>query len=160
MTHPAQRGLRILVTVGTTDFDALVRKVDQLAPAAGWQGWMQIGEGVYEPRNLPFFRIVPSLASYFERVSLVIAHGGYATTMEVLRRGLPLVSCSNPDRYDGHQQDLLSALSERGELEWCRHVDDLPDAVDAALSRSHVSMAAPECHIEQVIHRFLRGEGP
>jgi UDP-N-acetylglucosamine transferase subunit ALG13 len=152
----------IFVTVGSTDFDALIQSADMLVPALDVEGIMQIGHGQYIPVNWPHFRFAPSLAPYYEQATLVIAHGGLATTMEVLGQGLPLVSASNPDRYDHHQDDLLSAMAEEGYLVWCRHLDQLEQAVESALQAAQngsLKRYEPsECQIHTVIDRFLHTE--
>ena len=145
----------VFVTVGSTDFDALVQVVDQLAPLLGLQGTMQIGWGQYVPANAPYFRFAPELDSYYERASLVIAHGGLATTMEVLRRGIPLVSVSNADRYDNHQDDLLATLAEEGYLVWCRRLDELRESIELAGRLTTPRYTPPDCTIHLVIHEFL-----
>ena len=147
----------IFVTVGSTDFDALIRVVDNLVPSLQAQGVMQIGHGQYVPVNMPYFRFASSLNPYYEQASLVIAHGGLGTTMEVLERGLPLVSVSNPDRYDDHQQDLLSTMAEEGYLIWCRRLDELKQAIETARTTSLRPYQAPECEIHLVINEFLSG---
>jgi UDP-N-acetylglucosamine transferase subunit ALG13 len=145
----------IFVTVGSTDFDSLVQAVDSLAPSLDGTGVMQIGGGAYEPNNMPFFRFAPSLAPYYEHASLVIAHGGLATTMEVLMRGLPLVSVSNPDRYDNHQDDLLSNMAAEGYLVWCRRLEDLCQSIRTAQTTPLKPYEPCECEIHTHIHRFL-----
>jgi beta-1,4-N-acetylglucosaminyltransferase len=149
------RDPHIFVTVGSTDFDSLVQAVDRLAPSLEGTGIMQIGGGEYEPTNMPFFRFARSLDPYYEQATLVIAHGGLATTMEVLVRGLPLVSVSNPDRYDNHQDDLLSNMAQEGYLVWCRRLDDLAQAIHAAQTTSLKPYEQCECEIHTHIHRFL-----
>lgn len=146
----------IFVTVGSTDFDSLVRAVDTLAPSLEGTGVMQIGGGQYEPSNMPFFRFANSLAPYYDQASLVIAHGGLATTMEVLMRRLPLVSVSNPDRYDNHQDDLLSTMEEEGYLVWCRQLTDLKQAIQTAQTTSLRPYEQCECEIHTHIHEFLK----
>jgi UDP-N-acetylglucosamine transferase subunit ALG13 len=150
------RRSNVFVTVGSTDFDVLIQAVDALVPALNTQGVMQIGYGQYIPVNLPYFRFAPSLAPYYEQASLVIAHGGLATTMEVLRQGLPLVSVGNPDRYDDHQQDLLSTMAEEGFLVWCRRLDGLEHAIETARTMPLRRYQPPECRIHLVINEFLR----
>ena len=146
----------IFVTVGTTDFDALVRAMDELAPALGEEVVAQIGQGRYLPRRVSeYFRLAPSLAPYYERARLVVSHGGLATVMEVLRRGGRLVGVSNPDRYDRHQEDLLSYLDERGHLVWCRDLSRLKEAIAVAGERIPVPYAPPPCTIHLVIEAFL-----
>ena len=146
----------IFVTVGSTDFDALIRAVDALVPSLGTQGIMQIGHGQYIPVNLPYFRFAPFLTPYYEQASLVIAHGGLATTMEVFKQGLPLVSVSNPDRYDDHQQDLLSTMAEEGYLVWCRRLSQLEQAIKTAQTTPLRRYQPPECEIHLIINEFLQ----
>jgi UDP-N-acetylglucosamine transferase subunit ALG13 len=145
------------VTVGSTDFDALIQAVDLLAPDLQVQGIMQIGHGQYIPTHLPYVRFAPSLDPYYEQASLVIAHGGLGITIEVLERGLPLVSVSNPDRYDHHQDDLLSAMSREGYLTWCRQLDQLGQAVRTASTQPLRRYEPPRCEIHLRILEFLQG---
>lgn len=156
---------QIFVTVGSTDFDVLVQAVDHLAPMLDAEGVMQIGQGLYTPSNWPYFRFAPSLDPYYDEATLVIAHGGLATTIEVLTRGLPLVSVSNLDRFDNHQDDLLSAMAKEGYLVWCHQLDQLGQAVETALQAAEngsLKRYEPsECRIHTVINDFLlRGKLP
>ncbi len=146
----------LFVTVGSTDFDALIRAVDSLLPALGQpNGIMQIGHGQYTPADMPYFRFAPALDSYYEQATLVIAHGGLATTMEVLRRGVPLISVSNPDRYDNHQEDLLAAMAEENYLIWCRRLEDLEQAINLAQTTPLQPYQPPKCEIHRIINEFL-----
>ena len=146
----------IFVTVGSTDFDPLVRAMDKLFPMLeGYDGIMQIGHGVYEPVSMPFVRFAPSLDLYFEQATLVVAHGGLATTMEVLERGIPLVSVSNTDRYDNHQDDLLQALAAEEYLTWCRDLKRLKESIEAAEAKAPKAYVVPECQIPQKIATYL-----
>ncbi|MCS6843709.1 MAG: hypothetical protein NZ528_05185 [Caldilineales bacterium] len=145
----------IFVTVGTTDFDALVEAADRLAAALDEEVVIQIGHGSYEPRHARWFRFADSLAPYYDRASLVISHGGFGTVTEVLRRGLPLVGVSNPDRYDRHQDQILRAFEEGGHLVWCRNLAELPSAVERARRTALVPYCPPESRIHEVVRAFL-----
>lgn len=147
----------LFVTVGSTDFDPLVRKVDELAPRLKTPaGIMQIGHGRYVPNNLPYFRFAPSLDPYYARAGLVVAHGGLAITMEVLSRGLPLVSVSNADRYDQHQAELLRAMADEGYLYWCKQLNDLEEVIGAAQTHPPRRYIPPDCAIHREIDAYLR----
>ena len=97
----------IFVTVGTTAFDALVRRMDELVPDLGEQVICQIGSGSYTPRQCDSLRFAPSLLEFFQRARLVVSHGGQGSIMEAVGSGKPLVGVSNPDRIDRHQDDIL-----------------------------------------------------
>jgi beta-1,4-N-acetylglucosaminyltransferase len=145
----------IFVTVGTTDFDDLIRTMDELAPSLGEEVVAQTGRGRYVPRNLTHFDLAPSLEPYYAQARLVVAHGGLGTAIEVLERGLKLIGISNPDRYDHHQDDILRTLSERGHLLWCRSLADLPAALAAAAQMRFTPYSAPPCRIAEVIRDYL-----
>ena len=147
----------IFVATGTTGFDTLTERMDHLSPTLAETVVIQIGNGQYVPQQAEYFRFAPSLAPYYAQASLVIAHGGLATTMEVLKRGLPLISVGNPDRYDDHQRDLLSTMAEEGYLIWCRHLDGLEQAIETAQATPLRSYQPPECEIHLVINEFLKG---
>ena len=145
----------IFVTVGTTDFDALVRAMDDLAPTLDEPVIAQIGRGQYEPRNMQFVRFAPSLDPYYSQARVVVSHGGLGTLIEVMQRGLKLIGLSNPDRYDRHQDDLLGAFEAAGHMLWCRDLADLPQALREADARTFTPYASPPCHIAQVIRDYL-----
>jgi len=148
----------VFITVGTTDFDALVRAVDSSHWIGDYAGAFQIGEGAHEPTSLPFVRFAPSLDQYFDKADVVVSHGGMATTMEVLRRGLPLVSVSNDDRRDGHQDDILSELEAGGHLVWCRSLDQIGASVERAATTELTPYLEPESTIHEVVEDFLARE--
>ena len=145
----------IFVTVGTTDFDALIRKMDELAPTLADEVVAQIGRGRYVPAHMEHFRFAPSLDPYYRRARMVVAHGGLGTMIEVLQWGTKLIGVSNPDRYDRHQDDLLSTLDSRGHMVWCRQLGDLPQALAEIDARTFVPYVTPCCHIAQVIREYL-----
>jgi len=147
--------VRIFVAVGTTEFDGLVQAMDALAPELGADVTVQIGHGDYVPQHCQYFRLAPTLEPYYDWADVVVAHGGFGTTMEVLRKGKRLISLSNPDRYDEHQSDLLGTLDAEGYLVWCRTLADLPAALRSMEARTFRPYEPPECHIHEVIADFL-----
>ena len=145
----------IFVTVGTTDFDALVRAMDDLAPTLDEKVVAQVGRGRYAPQHMEYFRFAPSLDPYYDQARVVVAHGGLGTMIEVLQRGIKLIGLSNPDRYDRHQEDLLSTLDARGHMVWCRRLTDLTQALEEIDTRTFVRYEMPPCRIAGVIRRYL-----
>jgi beta-1,4-N-acetylglucosaminyltransferase len=149
--------LMIFVATGTTGFDALAQAMDGLAEALGEPVLVQIGDGAYQPQRAEFFRFAPSLLPYYERASLVVAHGGLGVCVEVLEAGKPLVAVGNPDRYDQHQSDLLRVLEAEGHLVWCRAVSELALAITRARQGGLRPYRRPECTIPTHIHALLCG---
>jgi UDP-N-acetylglucosamine transferase subunit ALG13 len=116
---------------------------------------MQIGQGRYVPRQAEYFRFEPSLKPYYEQASLVVAHGGMGTCMEVLGCGKPLVAVDNPDRFDQHQEDLLTVLAAQNYLIWCKDLSELPKALRRARETEFKRYVVPDCEIHTVIREFL-----
>ncbi len=145
----------IFVTVGSGDFDPLIRQMDRLAPQLDLPVVMQIGLGKYEPMHAEFFRFAPSLAPYYERADLVVAHGGVGVTLEVLTRHIPLVSVDNPDRPDHHQDDILSHLASQGYLLWCRDLTRLGVAIAQARTTTFPAFELPPLALHLVVAEFL-----
>jgi len=144
------------VSVGSTDFDDLIRAVDLHATSLNLKGIMQIGNGKYKPKNFPFFRFADSLQPFYKNASFAVAHGGLATTMEILREGVPLVSVSNPDRYDNHQEDLLKIMEKKGYLIWCRQIEKIGESINLVMTRNLNTYNPPECKIHIHIDQFLK----
>jgi UDP-N-acetylglucosamine transferase subunit ALG13 len=147
----------IFVSVGSGNFDALVKALDRIcARRPDLNILMQIGLGSYEPQHTRYFRFAPSLEPYYDQAALVIAHGGVGVTMEVLRRGLPLIGVDNPDRPDQHQIDILSHLSEGGFLVWCRDLSQLEPTIDSMPGRTLQRWQPDPCTVHLVVAEFLQ----
>lgn len=148
----------IFVAVGTTDFDALIRKIDEIAPRLPEKVVMQIGNGQYVPQNCQYIRFAPSLDPYYDRATIVVSHGGLGITTEALERGKKLIGVENTACHDTHQRELLSTLSEEGYLIWCRNLDDLPEALEYARHHELKKYVAPRCEIHTLIKQFLQNQ--
>jgi len=147
--------LSIFVTVGTTDFDGLVKAMDKLSTSLDEPVTIQIGTGRYLPKWTRYFRFTDSLEPYLRGAGLVVAHGGLATCTEVLVQGKPLVAVANPDRYDDHQQDLLARLEAEGFLLYCRDLDGLGKAIKSSTGRCFRPYTRPQTSIHLRIREYL-----
>jgi len=146
----------IFVTVGTSDFDLLVQKMDQVASSLDDEVLIQIGYGQYIPQNCEYFRFAPSLEPYYDRADIVVAQGGVATIIEVLTKGKTLISVENTTCVDSHQTEILSAFAEENFLIWCRDLEALPSLLEQAPTVELKSYAAPPCTIGDMIRDFLQ----
>lgn len=150
-----KKELFLFVTVGSTDFDDLIKAVDNLVPKLDTKGIMQIGNGKYKPVNLKYFRFKETLEPFYKKATLAVAHGGLGTTIELLKLRIPLVSVSNPDRFDKHQDDLLKAMEDEGYLVWCKSLNDLLSSIRLAQIKNFRIYETPKCMIHNVIKKFL-----
>jgi beta-1,4-N-acetylglucosaminyltransferase len=145
----------IFVTVGTTDFDGLVRAADMLARDASERFVVQYGAGTYVPENCESFRFARSLHAYLSDADLVVSHGGLGTVVEVLLQGTPLVAVANPDRFDDHQEEILAEFAKKDHLVWCRDLGDLATAIVEAQTRVLSPYSSPSCWIAERVRDFL-----
>lgn len=145
----------IFCTVGTTDFDPLVKAVDALAPELGEEVIFQIGQGLYEPQNGAWFRLRPTIDDLLAEALLIIGHGGFGTVIEVISLGKPFVSVPNPDRYDRHQEQILRRFAADGHLVACFDLNDLPAAIAQARSTQFRPYAPPETTLHLDVQSFL-----
>jgi beta-1,4-N-acetylglucosaminyltransferase len=149
----------IFVTVGSTKFIALVRKMDELAPSLGDEVVMQIGNGSYSPKNCRFFRYAASLEPYYDQADLIVAHGGLGTIVEVSERGKKLICVVNPTTMDLHQEHLLRIYAEKNYLLWCKDLKQLAAAIQQAQEMQFARYQPPECYVHDVIKDYLVGLG-
>lgn len=145
----------IFCTVGTTDFDPLVAAVDALAPTLGEEVLFQIGQGLYEPRHGPWFRLRPRIDDILAEATLVIAHGGFGTIIEVITLGKPLICAPNPDRYDHHQEQILRRFAAEGYLLACFDLADLPAAITRAHTTRFNRYELPDVTLHTEIRSYL-----
>lgn len=145
----------IFVTVGSTDFDALTTRVDELAPHLGTDIVMQIGLGEYIPRNAQSFRFAPSLDDYYDQADIVVGHGGLGTIVEALERGKKLICVVNPATYDRHQEHLLQMFASQNFLIWCKDLQELGEAIRQAREAELSPYQPPQCHMHEVIAEYL-----
>ncbi|KAK9846639.1 hypothetical protein WJX81_008181 [Elliptochloris bilobata] len=155
-------GGTVLVTVGTTRFDALVRAVDDpaVAEALAASGFtelvIQVGAGEYRPQRLlppdapgragmaagglrvSWFEFLPSLAERMAAADLVISHAGSGSVFEALAASKALIAVPNAALMANHQAELAGALAGM------RHCFTTPpERLLATLQRMDLSTLAP-----------------
>lgn len=124
----SKRGMRVFVTVGTTEFGGLVRavcshQVQKILKDLGFSSMnIQAGKTMVDVRRclLPtsIYDYKPSLQSDMSRAQLVISHAGAGTCLEVLELRKLLVVVVNDTLMDNHQLELAQKLAEDGYLEY------------------------------------------
>ncbi len=141
----------IFVTVGTTRFDELVEGIDKIAPKLGEEVVIQLGNCKYMPVNCNYISFVDDLFEYYEKATIVIAHGGAGITFEVLAVGKKLISIENPNVLERHQGDLLVKLSRERYLIWCKDIKEIEACIKQAKTMNMKKYNKPECRIANLI---------
>ncbi len=143
----------ILVTVGSTHFDDLIREVDRLIATGDItdEVFAQIGTGEYHPSNMQWAGYLDDIEAYFKKADLIIAHGG-STVFEILTMGKPLIAVANRSLQDDHQYHLLRVLTSRA---WCPCCLNLSELEGHIKSLSHYKSLRAEPQLPGVIWSFV-----
>lgn len=117
------------MTVGTTNFDDLIRVIDSTefckwAKAKGYAGILvQKGNGKYEPGTgsedgvpIEHYNFKPSLHDDMAGAALVVSHAGSGSIMESLELSKPTVVVVNTSLMDNHQLELANKLHQLGKV--------------------------------------------
>jgi len=118
----------IIVTVGSTHFDPLIKKIDQLVEEKIITDNVicQIGNGEYQPKFCKFYRFNPDIAEDFKLADLVISHGG-ATVLQIIKMNKPIIAIANTALQDDHQTLFLRQLNKHYPIRWSNDLSVLPD---------------------------------
>tara|TARA_R110000787_G_scaffold147907_1_gene261789 strand:- start:154 stop:606 length:453 start_codon:yes stop_codon:yes gene_type:complete len=117
--------MKILVTVGTSSFERLIKAVDKQIPANKYQLTCQISDGKYQPINHKFFHFSDKFPSLIADADIVITHGGAGTIFQLLELQKKIIVVPNLDRIDKHQTDLASFVSDNHYAIVCNNLDQL-----------------------------------
>lgn len=111
----------IFVTVGTSPFPRLVKKIDEISKKLDKKIIMQIGPTAYTPNNVEYFDFVEDFSKIqelYRKSSIIITHCGAGSLITALEQGGNVVavprSSKHGEAYDDHQLELAEALSEKG----------------------------------------------
>lgn len=139
----------ILVTVGTTEFNGLVKAADELTLADDVV--IQKSDGSYIPQQKEFFEYSEDFDDYVKKADVVVTHGGAGTIFKLLSLGKKIVGVANEERSDLHQWDLLKKLSDLEHLSWCKDVNDLESCIKQAKEKDFQKYTKPKNSIARDI---------
>ena len=122
--------MKVFVTVGTTQFDDLIRLVCKTSILQAFHQHsyshfvLQIGTGEYEPPQqcpvegmiLEYFRKKPSIREDMEKVDLIITHAGAGSLFESLRMKKKVIAIPNESLMGNHQKELADVLDLDGNV--------------------------------------------
>ena len=140
---------QLLITVGTTKFDALIASIDtpEFYATAIKHNFNKIliqkGTGSYIPSayssvshaiNVEVATILPNFENVIANSALVISHGGAGIILECLKHKKKVIVCVNAALMDNHQVELASALDASNSVKYCTQLENIHSVVDAVLS--------------------------
>lgn len=145
----------IFVTVGTGQFDLLIKEIDRLAPNLNHDVIAQIGKGEYIPKNISYFRFKKSIQEEYKKADIIIAHAGAGTTYEILPLNKKLISVANLQRTDNHQLDIVKKLSREKYLLWCKNIHHIHKCINDIKNIRFKKYFPPKNGIAAIIKKYI-----
>lgn len=116
--------MKILVTVGTTSFDQLIKEIDLNCPK-NWEVQFQIASGSYKPVNFPSFTFSDNIEEVYQMSELIICHAGAGSVYSLLELKKRIIVVPNMYRVDPHQQELAKYVENNSFALVCWNIDDI-----------------------------------
>jgi beta-1,4-N-acetylglucosaminyltransferase len=165
--------MKILITVGTTKFEELIKAVDnsefyEMLSDNGFKELIyQKGTGEYIPNeysnNSKLKVSVNSLLPDFEEVikscEYVISHGGAGIILESLKHKKTLFVAVNDTLMDNHQRELAESLAEDNYLYYIKDLRKITTEIESVVRNKCIALKTyPEFNediISEVIYKML-----
>ncbi len=149
---------KILVTVGSTSFDQLVKAMDNIAKKHGLKNIKaQIGKGKYKPKNMEWFTYDPNIRKHYQWADLIVSIDSAGTIFENLELGKKIIAVTPPNVLG--VPDLPKKLALQGYLIHI-HTRD-PQKLEQQLENTIKNppktkkYKKPECTIHHEIKKLL-----
>jgi len=126
----------IFITVGTFNFDNLIKKIDEMIASDILIGEVicQIGNGEYQPKNCSFFKYTDDIDSCINKADIVICHGGTGSTLGLIKKQKKFIAIANIDLANDHQTEFLIGLNKEVSILWTNEVSQLPSLLEKQMS--------------------------
>ena len=125
--------MQILVTVGTTPFNSLIRWSD--SQLGDHSVVFQISSGSYKPNNGKWLRF-GDIDPLYEWADIIITHAGAGSVYSLLEKGKKIVVVPNLERRDPHQLELANYIEKCRYAYVLHDLSKIAEAVNAAIDYS------------------------
>ena len=129
--------MKIFVTVGNTQYNSLVKTIDETLSSDEFEVTIQLADGHYTPKNHQFFRFSDNVKPYFDDADVVITHAGAGTVFQLLEDKARMVVIPNHDRVDTHQLDLAQYVDQNKFASVCYDLTKIKECVMAAVEDNY-----------------------
>ena len=143
----------IFVTVGTdSNFDRMMKVVDAWASETQRKDvFAQIGKNGWEPRSIPFSRLLepPDFRERFASARVIVGHAGMGTILSAFHSGKPILvmpkRASLGEHRNEHQLATARRLHSLGKINVAFDEDELRvklDQIDDLVSKAKIAPVA------------------
>ncbi len=129
--------MKIFVTVGNTQYNSLIKAIDEILPSDEFDITIQLADGKYTPVNHEFFRYTQDIKSYFDDADVIITHAGAGTVFQLLEDKAKMVVIPNHERIDAHQLDLAQYVDNNRFASVCYDLDNIKACVNASVENKY-----------------------
>ena len=154
---------QILITVGTTKFENLIKAIDKdnfynmIIKNGFTKIIIQKGYGEYIPVNYKKFENkikiqISEILKQFENVikssEIIISHGGAGIILESLKNKRKVIVCVNDELMDNHQVELASSLHNEGYVHYCKDLNKITEETEQIILEPNKLKEYPEINYD------------
>jgi UDP-N-acetyl-D-mannosaminouronate:lipid I N-acetyl-D-mannosaminouronosyltransferase len=130
--------MKIFVTVGNTQYNSLIKAVDELLSSDEYDVFIQLADGDYTPTHHKFIRYSDNVEQCFNDAELVITHAGAGTVFQLLEDNKKMLVIPNNERVDDHQLDLANYVKQHKFANVCYDLKTIKACVIEASNTEYV----------------------
>jgi len=147
--------IKVFVTVGTTEFDSLIKYIDENFINSGYEIKMQIADGNYIPKNFFYFRFDENIERFYKESDVIITHAGAGTIYRLLELGRRFIIVPNLERKDKHQLDIANFMKINNYAKVVINFSEMESAIKDVLLRKFKKFEKEKFFLAKEIIRFL-----
>lgn len=102
--------MKVLVTVGTTPFEDLIKFLD-MHSFENIEYIFQISNGDYKPKNFEYFEFTKNIDKFYKDSDFIICHAGAGTIYKLLDLNKKMIVVPNSNRVDPHQFEIARFIN-------------------------------------------------
>jgi beta-1,4-N-acetylglucosaminyltransferase len=156
---------QILITVGTTKFENLIKAIDtdnfynMIIEHKFTKIIIQKGIGEYIPKNYEKYKDkiniqISTILNDFENIiknsEIIISHGGAGIILECLKNKRKVIVCVNDTLMDNHQIELATTLDKEGYVHYCKNVNNIISDIESILNSKKEIKPYPEINYNAI----------
>ncbi|MFT6926884.1 MAG: beta-1,4-N-acetylglucosaminyltransferase [Psychromonas sp.] len=148
---------KIFITVGTTEFDSLIKAVDTLfVNQSEYVFTAQISSSAnYKPSNIDFFEFSSDIDRYVDEADFIITHAGAGSVYSMLEKGKKVIVVPNLSRIDHHQIELTNYVNKNNLAIACNKLDELPSLIELLKNKELCSYQKEDFFGVEIIRNLL-----
>lgn len=127
--------MKLLVTVGTTPFDSLIKRIDEIELDGFVETLVQCAEGIpsHKYQSISF---INGIENEYRQSDIIVTHAGAGSIYALLELQRRIVVVPNLDRDDSHQSDIAKFVEDNGYAKVCWDLKTLQEDIISACSFS------------------------